>query len=590
MPFRSDALQGRADRQPPRPLLATLAFAALVTVAATDAHATLTAVFQPEPSRMPAGKLEPAPPTFRGRTFSRALPDKLAPRSVSARRGPGALTSVTGILDTYVQDGSETSVAVNSSDPSNAVVLFNEAWNFDPDTPIGQLTAPDTGWVSREFPTGIGIYGGVPFNPWCVSGNTAGTFYASMLRNDTFPSDNRHTILAYTNNSGVSFNKINEANIATAQDRAMFDIDRDAANGGTSGVHDGKVYLCYDDFGPGGSGFVGSNLRIMGWTGVSTFDSLSQAQMSGSGTPPSPPFRGNQFQPVAGTNDGQFFMVSTALAGSPLGSTVNALFHELTNGGATASYSKSVLSWAPAGQKLGSTTHWGVNGHRIDEHGTLAIDRSSGPRRGYLYFVSNRNPNPSDPSKDQGDVFLSVSVTRASSWSTARIPLPFNKTQYFPMLDVDSQGWLHLAYYQNENGVFDAGVLNAGRADVYYTVSRDGGQTWANPVRVNQEENHLELEDPPVELGGFDYYMIGDYMQIRGVGTGEGTTAAYVLWTGFNKYRNDDSVGDKKERVNATRVIAPAAPATDTAGLIALLSLLAIAGAVVLRRGRSTLV
>src|SRR5262245_61961929 len=201
MPNRSDAFLGRADRRSPRQFLATLALAVLATGASypTDARATLQAVFEPEPSQPPKGKVVAAPPTFRGRTYARAA-GKLAP-GLTAHRGPGALTALTGILDTYVQDGSETSIAVNAADATNAVVLFNEAWDFNPDIPIGQLAAPDTSWASREFPTGVGIYGGVPFNPWCIAGNVAGTFYASMLRNDTFPSDNRHTILAFSSNS-----------------------------------------------------------------------------------------------------------------------------------------------------------------------------------------------------------------------------------------------------------------------------------------------------------------------------------------------------------------------------------------------------
>ena len=273
---------------------------------------------------------------------------------------------------------------------------------------------------------------------------------------------------------------------------------------------------------------------------------------------------------MAGTLDGQIYMVSIATANG--GATIVARFHELLNGGAGPdSLNRSAISWPAAGQRLGTTTHWGVNGHRIDNHGMLVMDRTSSPQRGTLYFASNRNPNPSDPTLDQGDIYLSVSVNGASSWTTGRIPTASGRTQFFPMVDIDDQGWVHVAYYENGLGLENAGVLNAGTAGVYYTVSKDNGQTWSPPVQVNEQQNTLALEDPPTELAAFDYYLIGDYHQMRAIGTGSNTTA-FILWTNYDKYRADDGVGTKKERVYATVAIGSAVPGTTPmqAGALAL--------------------
>ena len=356
----------------------------------------------------------------------------------------------------------------------------------------------------------------------------------------------------------------------------MFDVDRPDSRGGETGPFDDRIYLCYDDWGPAGNGYAGSFLEVIG-----DGDTVSsEVQLSGTGVVP---FRGSQFQPVAGLHDGQMFLVSNSISNG--GATVSATFHEMLYGGASQALSKSTLSWQPAGRKLGATTHWGVNGHRIDERGCLVLDRSYGPRRGYLYFVSNRNPNPNDPTRDQGDLYLSKSVNRAASWTTAKMPSQGGKTLFFPMIDVDAQGWIHAAFYQNESGYQDSGVLNSGHVDVYYIVSRDGGQTWTPPVRVNSPDHYLNMEEPPLQLSGFDYDLVGDYMQLKTTGSGS-QTAAYVVWTGYDQYRSDDGVGTKKQRVYATRVYAPAAPGASPRGVAVLAAALAAAGALMLMRQR----
>ena len=156
------------------------------------------------------------------------------------------------------------------------------------------------------------------------------------------------------------------------------------------------------------------------------------------------------------------------------------------------------------------------------------------------------------------------------------------------MMDVDSQGWIHVACYQNESGYLDGGVLNAGRVDVYYIVSRDGGKSWTPPVRVNEVNHSLNMEEPPLGLASFGYAALGDYMQLRATGTGA-QTAVYVGWTGYDQYRADDGVGTKKQRLYATRVMSPAAPGMTPWQVAGLAGAMAVAGALAmsLRRRRA---
>jgi hypothetical protein len=553
------------------PFVTLLVAASLLPALAPAAELLrVTPVAEPTLRALPADA-RPLPAAAHRAPIARPSSRRAAP--LSSR--PIAADSVQLLVDQYVGDGWESSIALNPADGSNASVAYREGWDFDPDIPIGNLRTGTATWVSRAFPDGATIYGGFPEQPWMVAGNAPGEFLTAMIRQDNFPSDNTHVILARSIDNGLTFTKRWEILRDTKQDRPMFDVDRPQSLGGTSGTWDGKMYLCWDDWGTSGSGYLASYFDVLSNDTLVSENALST---------PGSQFKGAKFQPVAGLQDGQVFLVSNSIANN--GATVLATFHEITNGGATRTLGKSTLSWAPAGQRLGASTFWGVNGHRIDERGTLALDRTFGPRRGYWYFVSNRNPNPANSTQDQGDLYLSISVTRGQSWLvTSKIPTQFGKTQFYPMLDVDSQGWLHLAYYQNESGIQDAGVLNAGTVAVYYTVSRDGGQTWLPAARVNQPDHALNMEEPPLQLASYDYDLLGDYMQIRAWGNGD-ATYAYVAWTQYDQYRGDDALGAKKQRLYVTRMGTPQAPAASPGALAAIAAAMAAAGAVAVARRR----
>ena len=114
------------------------------------------------------------------------------------------------------------------------------------------------------------------------------------------------------------------------------------------------------------------------------------------------------------------------------------------------------------------------------------------------------------------------------------------------MLDVDEAGWLHLAYYQNDTGSVNGGVLNASTANLYYTFSFDGGANWSSPVMVNDSANSLNYEVPPPDLADH-YYLIGDYAQIR-VAETDTTKKTYVLWSRYDK----DAIFEPPEEVLCT--------------------------------------
>ena len=410
--------------------------------------------------------------------------------------------------DIFVDFGSETSVALNYDDPNNLVGLYNYFASLA-NSADGNLS-----WTLRTFPTGI--FTEFPYDPWAFAGNDSAEFFGTLIR---YGPNFSHCIIGRSTDAGDSFSLFYERNRPVYQDREMVDVDRTTLRGGGLGsTHDGKVYLCYDDFGEFFTSYSGSYLQIISPTGTG----LTENQTSGITD------RGYQMQPVAGITDGTVYLKAKRLSYN------GARIHEITNGGAGPNtFNKSVLTWTDVGQHLGTSGRPGVNGHRVDINGYLDIDRSFGPKRGFLYLISNRNLHTSDTTLDQGEVYISVSNNGASSWSSAAIPTQAGKTQYFPMLDVDEQGWLHVAYYQNDTGTVDGGVLNATTANLYYTFSFDGGANWSAPVMVNDSANSLDYDDPPLNLADH-YYLIGDYAQIK-VAETDSTKKAYLLWSQYDK-------------------------------------------------------
>jgi len=505
----------------------------------------LKTIFFPEPSTAPPVEEEHGPPTFLGKVLFQDSLGNWMPRKPLA----GALQpfrhgrALTVGNDTYVQDGSETSVAVNYDDENNLTGVYNPYNRLDPLNPHSNSTDGNTSWTSRSFPEGSRFITGSPFDPWANPGNSAGEFFSTLIRLAASPhqADGSRCIVSRSVDGGANFSLFYEETNPNSsfpfQDKEAVDIDRTTARGGGSGaVHDGNVYLCYDIFDLGFFTYGGTFLQAISSGGAA----LSEI-----------PLEGMWPQPVAGVVDGSVYVKSGT---GPLGGTMTVRFHEITNGGAGPNtLNKSLFSYTRAGYTFNNPQYRPfINGHRIDPAGYLDIDRSSGPRRGCLYYISNRNPNPGQPTQDQGDVYISASTDSAVSWSSALIPTVAGKTQYFPLLDVDEQGWLHVAYYQNDTGSINGGVLYASTANLHYTVSTDGGNSWTPPVQVNDPANALDYEDPP-PIPGSNTYLIGDYQSMQAAGSGS-STKAYVLWTGYDKDRSDTLAGDAKARVYCTTV------------------------------------
>lgn len=179
----------------------------------------------------------------------------------------------------------------------------------------------------------------------------------------------------------------------------------------------------------------------------------------------------------------------------PSSSTPTKLgFNKSSDGGASWQTAKSIRSVLG----LPNFLNKGGNSVRVGTLPSMSVDRSSGPRTGWIYIVYVER-NPTTP-----DVFLVRSTDGGGSWSN---PIKVNqdtsgKDQWFPWISVDPiTGALFVVYYDSRN--FPANDS----AQVYISVSVDGGETF---------EDLLVSDVPflPAPIPGLATGYSGDYIGI----------------------------------------------------------------------------
>ncbi|MCH7526919.1 MAG: hypothetical protein IID39_05740, partial [Planctomycetes bacterium] len=106
------------------------------------------------------------------------------------------------------------------------------------------------------------------------------------------------------------------------------------------------------------------------------------------------------------------------------------------------------------------------------------------------------------------DLYFSKSVDQAATWSK---PVVINDDadppgdQFFPWLEVDPNGTLHLVFFDSRNTIQNDNVPD-GMFDAYYSISEDGGATWTE-FRLTPEP--FNSRDDGLDRG--DSQFIGDY-------------------------------------------------------------------------------
>ena len=154
------------------------------------------------------------------------------------------------------------------------------------------------------------------------------------------------------------------------------------------------------------------------------------------------------------------------------------------------------------------------NGIRVSSFPSMAVDRSGGPRNGWIYITWPQRgvaPAGSDP-----DIVMIRSTDGGATWtSPVRVnddALNNGKDQYYSWCTVDQvTGQLMLIFYDSRN------VPN-NQAEVYMATSLDGGNTFTN-FKVSDQPH------TPTPISGLAGGYAGDYIGIAAL-----DDIAYPFW------------------------------------------------------------
>lgn len=144
---------------------------------------------------------------------------------------------------------------------------------------------------------------------------------------------------------------------------------------------------------------------------------------------------------------------------------------------------------------------------RVSGYPAIAVDLSTGPRRGWIYVVQAGRDV-----QGRTGIYCTASSTGGVSWSPSqRIDNnELNTDTFFPAIAVDPiTGMLGVLYYSSQHDPQNKGV------DAYLAISRDA-QTW-RPVRLTPWTFYLDGPEDVSYQGPGNYYW-GDYTSIAAFG------------------------------------------------------------------------
>ena len=135
----------------------------------------------------------------------------------------------------------------------------------------------------------------------------------------------------------------------------------------------------------------------------------------------------------------------------------------------------------------------------------VAVDTSTGPRRGWVYVVGCADPTGVDPQ----NIVFTRSTDRGATWST---PVKVNADvdaanawQWFPAMSVAPDGRIDVAWLDSRESAARSTLGNLVR--LYYRSSSDGGLTWGAEQVLSPEFDS--------RVGWPQQQKIGDYYHLR---------------------------------------------------------------------------
>ena len=265
-------------------------------------------------------------------------------------------------------------------------------------------------------------------------------------------------VSAYSTNNGVSWSS--KISISSASSDKNFAASDDAP----SSAYYGRSYCVWSNFAVGSPPIVFSYTTNGGvsWNGVTTIN-----------TPPGGHY--SQGCDITVGPNGEVYVCWAQVSSGVL--TEDYLgFSKSTNGGASWIVTNNAFDMN--GIRASTFNSWNF---RVNSFPRIAVDRSGGPRNGWIYVVSaDKNLAPAGT---DADVIMHSSSDGGTSWSAGvrvnQDALNNGKVQFFPAIRVDETGGVNICYYDNRNypSVGDS-------CETYMSQSNDGGVTWTD-VKVS---------------------------------------------------------------------------------------------------------
>jgi len=199
-------------------------------------------------------------------------------------------------------------------------------------------------------------------------------------------------------------------------------------------------------------------------------------------------------------------------------------FAKSTNGGASFTGANNVVDMNGL---LVFGTGFTPYGIRMNSFPRIAVDRSGGPRNGWIYVVSSQRNLA--PAGSDADIVMWKSTNGGTNWSPAvrvnQDALNNGKQQFYNAICVDQTGGVNIVYYDNRNTAADS-------AEVMMSRSIDGGTTWSDAVVSDHR-----FRPKAVTLSGVAGGYGGDYIGVTSQGTKvwplwmDDVTGIYNAWT-----------------------------------------------------------
>jgi hypothetical protein len=158
-----------------------------------------------------------------------------------------------------------------------------------------------------------------------------------------------------------------------------------------------------------------------------------------------------------------------------------------TNGGVSW-----MMSTNSADDMNGIRSTFFFNGLRVNGFPQLDIDRTGGPRNGWIYVVAAEKSLPPQAT-DLADIVLHRSTNGGLTWTRTRVnqDSPGNgKYQFYPSLVVDDASGVSVLYLDSRN------IATNDSTEAFVSRSTDGGSTWTD-IRASDHRFKPKLVGTP---------------------------------------------------------------------------------------------